>query len=274
MGIPKNLIRESKELNEWCVMACYRGSIAHGIYKPNSIDDKDVMVACVPPIEHYLGFMEYPPDPPRGWPGSLTREIKHNEWDIVVYEFRKLIKLLKIGNPNVLMTLWLDDNYFIKRTRAWDVITENRDAFVGKHVYRSFTGYAYSQLRRMTAYTFDGYMGQKRKELVDKFGYDCKNAAHLIRLLRMGIEFMNDGQLYVTRHDAAQLMEIKSGAWTLEQVKAEADRLFASAEEAYIHSKLPEGPDEKLIDALCVAAIIVALEEQHSIFIEDRVNLA
>jgi len=34
-----------------------------------------------------------------------------------------------------------------------------------------------------------GYMGKKRRELVMRVGYDAKNAAHLIRLLRMGIEF-------------------------------------------------------------------------------------
>jgi len=63
-------------------------------------------------------------------------------------------------------------------------------------------------------------MGTKRKMLVEKYGYDCKNAAHLIRLLRMGVEFLKDGRLYVMREDAKQLIEIKRGEWTLEQVKA------------------------------------------------------
>src|SRR4029079_2658 len=33
-------------------------------------------------------------------------------------------------------------------------------------------------------YYSGGYMGQKRRELVRRVGYDAKNAAHLIRLLR------------------------------------------------------------------------------------------
>jgi DNA relaxase NicK len=46
-----------------------------------------------------------------------------------------------------------------------------------------------------------GYMGKKRRELVVRVGYDAKNAAHLIRLLRMGIEFLTEGTLYVERAD-------------------------------------------------------------------------
>jgi len=52
-------------------------------------------------------------------------------------------------------------------------------------------------------------MGAKRKSLVEKFGYDTKNAAHLILLLRMGIEFLSVGVLHVKRHDAQELLEIK-----------------------------------------------------------------
>ena len=54
-----------------------------------------------------------------------------------------------------------------------------------------------------------GYMGEKRKRLVEKFGYDTKNASHLIRLLRMGMEFLVDGELHVEREDAKELLRIK-----------------------------------------------------------------
>src|ERR1043165_9239253 len=58
-----------------------------------------------------------------------------------------------------------------------------------------------------------GYMGSKRRELVRRIGYDAKNAAHLIRLLRMGIEFLVEGELHVARADAENLLEIKRGEW-------------------------------------------------------------
>jgi hypothetical protein len=62
-------------------------------------------------------------------------------------------------------------------------------------------------------------MGQKRRELVRRVGYDAKNAAHLVRLL-----------------------EIKRGAWSLERVKSEAERLFQLSQEAYVRSSCRPNP--------------------------------
>jgi predicted nucleotidyltransferase len=96
-------------------------------------------------------------------------------------------------------------------------------------------------------------MGEKRKAMVRKYQYDVKNAAHLIRLLRMGTEFLRTGRLQVFRTaDAEELKAIKQGGWMLEQVKAEADRLFADMEEARAQSPLPPKPDETAADALLV----------------------
>lgn len=104
-------------------------------------------------------------------------------------------------------------------------------------------------------YYSGGYMGQKRKALVRQFGYDCKNAAHLIRLLRMGIEFLVEGELHVERADSENLLEIKRGEWSLDKVKEESERLFKLAEEAYVRSTLPARPDHKQAEALCVELV-------------------
>lgn len=98
-------------------------------------------------------------------------------------------------------------------------------------------------------------MGQKRRELVRRVGYDAKNAAHLIRLLRMGIEFLTEGTMHVERADAPELLEIKRGAWPLERVKSEAERLFQLSQEAYVRSSLPSEPDRDRAERLCVEMI-------------------
>ena len=242
---------EKKELiPDDLIFLGYRGSIAHGMYvpnfDPNSIDDKDVMGVYIAPECHYLGTKKV----------KDVREKWYKEWDCVYYEFLKLVGLLEKGNPNVLSLLWLDDRYVIAKTSMWDAFVEHRDAFSSKSVYHSFVGYAHGQLHRMTHMAFEGYMGEKRKALVEKYGYDCKNAAHLIRLLKMGIEFLTEGVLYVERrNDATQLLEIKKGEWTLEAVKKEAERLFALCEQAYIHSPLPAKPDTERINELCVGLL-------------------
>jgi len=52
-----------------------------------------------------------------------------------------------------------------------------------------------TRFRKLHREHFSGYMGEKRKAMARKYQYDVKNAAHLIRLLRMGSEFIVSGIL-------------------------------------------------------------------------------
>ena len=107
------------------------------------------------------------------------------------------------------------------------------------------------RFRKLHHSHFSGYMGEKRKAMVRKYQYDVKNAAHLIRLLRMGAEFLETGMLQVYRTtDADELKVIKRGGWDLEQVKSEAERLFQGIELARQRSPLKEKPDAAAANAL------------------------
>lgn len=236
------------------VLLGYRGSIAHGMYvpqeDPTSIDDKDVMGVYVGPMQHYLGF---------GRRDTIEKFI--GQWDCVHYELRKFIGLLLNCNPNVMSLLWLEPKNYIFRDRIGEILIANRHVFVSRKAYHSFSGYAHSQFKRMTHFKFEGYMGEKRKAIVERFGYDVKNAAHLIRLLKMGIEFLTEGALYVERKDAAELLAIKRGEWSLDKVKSRANELFRLAEEAYVRSSLPTEPNRKAAEELCLGLIV----EHHGI---------
>jgi len=111
-----------------------------------------------------------------------------------------------------------------------------------------------NRFRKLHREHFSGYMGEKRKAMVRKYQYDVKNAAHLIRLLRMGSEFLRSGHLQVYRTaDAAELKQIKQGEWSLEQVKAEAEGLFLGIERARTESPLPPKPDHVAANELLMA---------------------
>lgn len=113
---------------------------------------------------------------------------------------------------------------------------------------------------------FSGYMGEKRKNMVLKYGYDVKNASHLIRLLRMGKEFFEQGTLNVFReHDAEELKDIKKGQYSLDQIKVMAEELFEKTKIAKDNSSLPEKADRKQIDALLVSIhLYYILKELHA----------
>lgn len=107
-----------------------------------------------------------------------------------------------------------------------------------------------------------GYMGDKRKRLVLEHGYDSKNAAHLIRLLRMCKEFMETGELEVYRtSDREELLGIKRGEWPLADVKSLADQLFAEAKAAKEHSPLPSEPDRYKAEKLLVDLLSERIKE-------------
>lgn len=257
----KNLTPEMKEelFPDNLILCGYRGSVAHNMYvpntDPNSIDDIDLMGVYMAPLEYYVGLG-------RGRKYHKSIEMFVGKYDVVHYELRKFVNLLIKSNPNVLSLLWLRDNHYIHRTYWANMIIENRNLFVSKLAYQSFTGYAYSQLKRMEHLATQGYMGEKRKQLVEKYGYDCKNAAHCIRLLKMGMEFLTTGELNVFRDDAPYLLEIKRGTWTLDQVKKEAKRLFNLADEAYIRSKLPNNPDVRAIEKIVIDIILEYIKDE------------
>jgi uncharacterized protein len=270
------------------VIVAMRGSHSHGTYiapEGGGVDDIDIIAAYIEPgLTPFFGVQHAP----RGW----DKKIK--EWDCAAYEIRHLGSLLAAANPNVLSMLWAKD--YIHLTRAGERLIAARDMFSTQAAGRSFSGYAYSQLKRMTAWSQEkgccegetfhlegcelaasrgrgsakkfatGFMGAKRKALVERDGYDTKNAAHLIRLLRMGLEFLSDGVLRVDRTglDAEELIEIKKGKWPLEKVQAHATELFENFDDAMEISPLPAGPDKAAINDLLTDILCVELNAEIS----------
>jgi len=82
-----------------------------------------------------------------------------------------------------------------------------------------------------------------------------KQAPRLIRLLRMGIDFLTEGTMDVERADSPELLSLKRCEWPVEKVKAESERLFQLAQEAYVRSSLPPEPDRDRAEKLCVKMI-------------------
>ena len=58
---------------------------------------------------------------------------------------------------------------------------------------------------------------ESRSQLEEQHGYDTKHAMHLVRLLRMGKEALEEGVIKVKRPDAKELLAIRNGAWTYEE---------------------------------------------------------
>lgn len=258
---PDELLNRYQALSEWNTFLGYRGSISHSMWvpknDPNSIDDIDLIGICIPPPEYYIGLKRF------GNHGNGTLTIMEGEWDIVVYELQKMVLMLSQANPNVLSILWLNPDHILYRNYAIKQLWYNRDLFLTKRIATTYYGYAKEQFKKMLSYERNGYMGAKRKALVEVFGFDAKNASHMIRLLRTACEALQTGSLQIERtEDRDELLEIKRGEWSLEQIELESNRLFKLIDELAEKSHLPEAVDMDFMSRLTLDIIFKTWQER------------
>jgi predicted nucleotidyltransferase len=94
-----------------------------------------------------------------------------------------------------------------------------------------------------------------RAELEARYGYDTKHALHLVRLLRMAVEIAETGRVIVKRPDREELLAIRGGRFSYDELVACAEDLGDRVREAAARSPLPEAPDEDALDALCASIV-------------------
>ncbi len=96
-----------------------------------------------------------------------------------------------------------------------------------------------------------------------KWGFDRKHAYHLIRLTRMAREVLTTWKLLVRRSDAKELVAIRNGAWSFDEIVE-----FAESEDKALQSVyesctiLPKTPDFAFLEALCIELVEQALYGQ------------
>jgi len=89
-----------------------------------------------------------------------------------------------------------------------------------------------------------------RHELEVKYQYDCKHGSHLVRLLRMGLEILNDHKVIVKRPDAEEILHIKNGGWSYDKLMEYATEFQSKLDTAYKTTTLPKSVDYEKINEL------------------------
>ena len=80
---------------------------------------------------------------------------------------------------------------------------------------------------------------------------------HLIRLLRMGLEILRDAEVNVRRPDAEELLAIRNGEFSYDELVQMAKDLEAKVIEAEKTTMLPKVPDHKFINELLFDTLMV-----------------
>lgn len=213
------------------IYATMAGSHLYGTTMPTS--DIDIRGVAIAPWDVVLGFT------------TEFEQATHEDGrlDVVIYDIRKFCRLAADGNPNVLELLFAPLDAKLVGSSAWAQLRDHRHDFLSRRLASKYLGYATSQLQKLYQGKSNSQRGQARQDLVAKYGYDTKNAMHLVRLLRVMYEVLTTGDITVRRPDAAELLAIKAGSWPLAKVETYAAEMMAAGKEAEMKSVLPEKPD-------------------------------
>lgn len=337
----KNIVRSTEQLlASNTLVRHYAGSHAYGMALPTS--DVDIRgIFCADPVNIRTPF----------FPVRETEEA--NQDDSKLFELNHFMKLCVDCNPNIIETLWVDQNDIIESSDAYQHLRQHRQNLLSTKVAHTTSGYAFAQLKRIRGhhkwisnpqpeqppkqkdfvsmvqwfgenkmmprdftldafnkdhrlvpfghnifglYPLQGYStfsadgtlnttfedqrstlgaplaivkfnkeqyneakenwnnywkwknnrNPQRSAFEEQFGFDTKHASHLVRLLHMGYEALTEGVIKVKRPDADQLLHIRNGGWTYEQIITYADHMDQKIKEAKEKSSLPKKPDTKL----------------------------
>lgn len=226
-------------LNERTILYTKAGSFSYGTNIATS--DEDFKGVCVPPQIYRDGFRK-----------SFEQAEFNNGIDAVIYDIQKFFRLASKANPNILEVLFVDDADILVCTSAGSLLRQNRYKFLSKKAFKSYSGYAASQVKKMRTHKSDH---PERRKLHEKYGYDTKYAMHLIRLLRTCTELLTDGEIYVKRPDARELIAIRNGSLTEAELIGMVLELETKNAQLVKTSILPDEPNYEELDELCVQAI-------------------
>ena len=255
---------------QWVVMM---GSVAYGV----STDDSDIDIYgwTIPPrsdvFPHLKGEIEgfgRQKQHFNQWQKSHVHDsVTNKDYDFSIYNIVRYFSLCMEGNPNMLDSLFVPSFCVIYSTKIGDMVRDSRHLFLHKGIWHKMKGYAYSQLKKAR----DRNPVGKRREVVEKFGWDVKSLYHVARLLDQCEQVLTYGVMDLQR-SREQMKAIREGRMSLEDV----ERWFACKEvylEKLYHESImvPYAPDEKAIKDLllrCLEEYYGSLEK--CIVSEDR----
>ena len=122
-------------LKESIVFLTVTGSKAYGTDVESS--DTDYRGICVPPKEYFFGLKK------------LEQVDKFKGVDCTVFNVQKFVSLAIDCNPNIIETLYTSPSDVLIMTEVGEILVENRDLFLSKRARFSFSGYCFSQLKRI-----------------------------------------------------------------------------------------------------------------------------
>lgn len=199
------------------------GSIGYGTNVVSS--DTDYRGIFIPPKEVLYSFH------------NNFDYFEKSEPDIAIFSLKKFFNLAVNCNPNIIEILFSDSKDHVFVSSLGQKLIDNRNLFLSKKLKFSFGGYAVSQIKRLSKQTYNNPKAYK-------------HAMHLIRLLKMSKEILDTGEVLVKRPDAQELLEIRAGKLSYEELLEWVDNQEKLIEFSFKNSSLPHSPNMPILDEL------------------------
>lgn len=205
---------ESKWPYEWAikdhahaVFIC--GSFGWGTNNDES--DLDVMIVVIPPAEYVLGLNVFD-----AW---------HHQDEMIdarVYSLKKFVTHLTKCNPNAVELLFLGDHRH-HHTVFTNFLFKGRDKFLVKQTVNTL-------LQAATGRSPLNPEGKARKDLVEKYGYDVKSAAHSLRWLILAKDLLNEDtpSSTLSKNKIVLLNRVARGEYSMDDYATYFNSLSAS----------------------------------------------
>lgn len=233
------------------MLEVYMGSRAYGCNDPGS-SDYDIYGIVMPPrvyiFPHTDGLIPGYDNCPifKQWQEHHVQDSDgKRSYDFSIYNIVRFFQLSEENNPNMVDMLFIPEVCVKHCSPVGRLILDNRRLFLSKLCWKKFRGYASDQFHKLKERNPEG----KRKELVEKYGYDIKFGYHVIRLLREAEQILTEGDLNLQIGNQ-ELKSIRNGEWSFDRLEKEFEIRKIAVETNYANCKLQEVPDHAQLKQL------------------------
>ncbi len=247
----KGLIQPPPWLPDQVAYESLGGSHSYGTHHAES--DFDIVGFAIPPkdivfphLQGIIGFATQVRKFDKFIQQGIVDKEARKEYDFAIYGIVRFFSLCMDCNPNMIETLFTPTFCVQHTTAVGQLVRENRKLFLHKGGFHKLKGYAFSQLSKMSREPQG-----KRKELVEKHGFDTKFALNVVRLMLECEQLLEEGDLDLLRN-REHLKAILRGEISEEDIRKWATDKERHLENLYATSTLRHSPDEEKIGQLLI----------------------
>jgi hypothetical protein len=130
------------------IFKCRIGSHLYGLQRPES--DEDFLGIFIPKSEYLLGLKRIEEVDNSTKSSAAGTRNTADDIDDKNYTLPKYLHLALQNNPNIVEVLFATPENILVQSHEWRELVENRDKILSQRVFFTFTGYAFSQKKKLT----------------------------------------------------------------------------------------------------------------------------